>query len=744
MTESVFTIDTIEATPDCSTLSWNDPVVKTPQGQRVTIWDSAKENEFKNAIDGSTHPATFLLPNANPPTIPIHIHGSISLEFEPDGNTKGLVTASLGSLDLFRAAVIVGSQDQVVVIDKVELVNAYTRLPTRSSGDFQFRLELYHPKAKNPILAKRTPRLEISFALGPCPSSETSPNNRVRADFGGRYPVILLRLFFPSLSEALSIAGIHPPVAPETWYIKRAVDTIWKFGTTPDVNKSVRIPRKIHYDNVNGAPSYGVSPKGVGTFQLSRWAKAQFDQCNCQDLAAIVQLACNVLVSGPNSIEVVDSRWIEHRPHGFLNPGTLFGWPEYPRCNNPTWKNKDAVWKFAECPVAKVDTATGYPLEGFAQHSWVEIVLPGDTGPGTVLDATLGLLSRGGQPETGSTPRGAYLNTSLIQTTVNPNPLGNGTTKTTANPNGDCLQTPESGPDIGLKAISLTKILSPISRVALKSMEDIATDTERPLDPTFDGTNPEEPPRNFVCADLTVPKLHELAEPVLGQTTIGVSEYLVGTTGAQVLAGLDVAAEPDMEAPPTSVFIEVTAYLDLLDAAMAVTDRLNSSSTGRAPYKKSPENDRVGDMSYVSPIEVFFARSNVFVRVFGNGLAPGVDYAPKFLAVGRALDAHMSQRLVGRPELPMPSPKLGQGPPETVPVGGIFTLAITEDSAATTLVEKVAHVEDSSVLQWLGPKFDDGRFEFLATKKGITKVVLVVAHESHLLPGTEEVSVTVV
>jgi hypothetical protein len=178
-------------------------------------------------------------------------------------------------------------------------------------------------------------RLEFLFTLGPPPAGPTIPksiHDRVRPDFQGCYPVGLGRLFFPTHKEVLAKPQSLEPVR---FYILRAVYVIWWYGRDPQEVAPVKIPTWIRYDVFSGASSYNLQGQG-GNFQLNRWMLGMFPDVNCYDLAGIASLACNVLIDSAGK-EIVDSRWIFQTPNGFIMPGPLIGWLQYPLCDNPFW-----------------------------------------------------------------------------------------------------------------------------------------------------------------------------------------------------------------------------------------------------------------------------------------------------------------------------------------------------------------------------------------------------------------------
>ncbi|KAN0085516.1 hypothetical protein V8E54_001983 [Elaphomyces granulatus] len=102
----------------------------------------------------------------------------------------------------------------------------------------------------------------------------------------------LLRLVVHDL-ETINHIGTPDPV---NFYTQAIAHTMWNYGGAV-ANREI-----IRYDcsRFNGGrPRYGVTFSG-GTFKLSSFLKRTDQECNCYDLAAIIQVCCQAMGNKPN------------------------------------------------------------------------------------------------------------------------------------------------------------------------------------------------------------------------------------------------------------------------------------------------------------------------------------------------------------------------------------------------------------------------------------------------------------
>lgn len=236
--------------------------------------------------------------------------------------------------------------------------------------------------------------LELCFVWGDYPQGPNNPPNPTviaRPDFGLSYPVDLFRLFLPSPTDL-------PDQTTDVlvWYLQRAMQIIWNLGL--NVNPDTAGTRVLQYEAISGAPAYIETNLG-GPFQLSRFINTMFGTVNCYDLAGITQLAMAIIQSS-NQTEVFDSRWIFCNGFGYINPGPLIGWPQFPNCNSPFFSK--GLPYYNEPPVNP-------NRQGFGNHAWVEVSAdPSDPNNRTVLDATHCLQASPNTPASGSQTRDDY------------------------------------------------------------------------------------------------------------------------------------------------------------------------------------------------------------------------------------------------------------------------------------------------------------------------------------------------
>lgn len=302
-------------------------------------------------------------------------------------------------------------------------------------------------------MAKQT-RLELCFVFGSlAPTGPWDPNAdesdpTTRPDFKDKYYIDLFRLFLPSQWELIDQVGNTASQDDRlAWYLKRNMQVIWNLGlpschpaeypnrrptplnpaSGPATNSS------FYLSPIPGVPRAGVMGEGEGgvegfhpefggLFDLRRFMGSSFAYCSALDLAALVQL-CVCLVRDADGKEVLDSRWVAStgnkafgvRHWGFIKPGTLFGWPQYPQCNSPVFARGGLPSYFKP-----EDFSSRFSLDW---HAWIEVKFPGRDAR-TVLDVSQAF----GPPEKlhivdGSLTRQAYLELKMDSDWPNPTRL---------------------------------------------------------------------------------------------------------------------------------------------------------------------------------------------------------------------------------------------------------------------------------------------------------------------------------
>jgi hypothetical protein len=258
-------------------------------------------------------------------------------------------------------------------------------------------------------------RLEVCFVFGslaptgpwdPAAGASDQAARATRPDFRDKYYIDLFRLFLPSQWELIDQVGNATRQDDKlAWYLKRNMQVIWDLGlaTSPPVEYPHRRPTPLDPASTNGSfylvpvpgiarqgacqgDSAGFQPQFGGLFDLRRFMASSFAYCSAFDLAALVQL-CVCLVRDTEGSEVLDSSWVASTGNkalgthhwGFINPGTLFGWPGYPKCNSPVFTGGGLP------EYAKVEN---FPCRvALDWHAWIEVKIPGRESR-TVLDAS--------------------------------------------------------------------------------------------------------------------------------------------------------------------------------------------------------------------------------------------------------------------------------------------------------------------------------------------------------------------
>jgi hypothetical protein len=158
---------------------------------------------------------------------------------------------------------------------------------------------------------------------------------QTKVDLGGIYPIGLLREFFPRPPEFTQVPNFYQSAVYGPWFAARIVQQVWAWGNPQRAGRP-------QYDAVGGASYFNLGWYGGG-FDLSGWLQVSQRQCNCYDLAGIVQLGRCLLMDG-NGNELFDSRWVFQNPNGFINQCVLYGWdvmyPFPPGVNNPFFLNQ--------------------------------------------------------------------------------------------------------------------------------------------------------------------------------------------------------------------------------------------------------------------------------------------------------------------------------------------------------------------------------------------------------------------
>ena len=114
---------------------------------------------------------------------------------------------------------------------------------------------------------------------------------------------------------------------------------------------------------------------------------------------------------------------------------------------------------------------------------------------------------------------------------------------------------------------------------------------------------------------------------------------------------------------------------------------------------------------------------------------------PTLTRIAARVDDHLAKNAVAANKQQTVHPTLLSSQRLTVEQGKPFTLQL--GALDYTLDTKTAEVEDTKVVQTTNVELPDGKFAFLPTSVGTTKIKLVVAQASNLSVAAQEVEVTV-
>ncbi|KAF2094693.1 hypothetical protein NA57DRAFT_79865 [Rhizodiscina lignyota] len=535
--------------------------------------------------------------------------------------------------------------------------------------------------------------LEIIFVWsgpprGPISPPPPPPNALARPDFGNVYPVDLFRLFLPSPSE---FPPSSVPLLP--WYLKRVVDKVWNLGLT--VNTNTAGTRTIQYEAIQGQCGYITGGEG-GVFQLSRFMKTFFGTVNCYDLAGIVQLAI-AMIQNPNGTETFDSRWIFCRNFGYINPGPLIGWPQYPDCNSPFFAK--GLPHYNEPPQSP-------DRQGFGFHAWIE-VSPNPAYPArrTVLDATHCLQATPNSPCDGTQERTPYLQAQIDQA------------------RGKFQQLFDYNPATRTDQIGVTTIGILPNFVM-----------EFPVSGVFANAELPNLVNNAPCDAAT---LSALIKHTLGSAEISDTDVTVGSAGCQVL--LNVSAADTFHG---LLHIDVSSFESPVDAM--------STFAGRKAFleKIICIEDRhvvqsLGNEAIRAPLIILWRRNCVVSRVFVSP-DPGTNLEgieAMLATISHSIDDHLKGNAVTPGLERRPSPALRESHKVVATVSSMITLHLDELAEAHEVL--VPEVDDRSILLPSGLGKEDGTFDFYAVAKGRTKARLCAAHAKSLAVHVTEVDVIV-
>jgi hypothetical protein len=180
-------------------------------------------------------------------------------------------------------------------------------------------------------------RMELNFVAWPAtavtavrnPLNPASPLIRSQPDFGGSYPVPVLRYAFPNIWDPSITVGTLTRGQALAAYARNLMRNVWTYGQAGNVS----------FQNQFFMSGFGIGPFG-GTFNVTIFFNPGGRRyANDWDLAAVVQLGSAVGL-GISGAELLDSIWVIQYPFGYIREGQLFGANQPLNCNNPYYRSQ--------------------------------------------------------------------------------------------------------------------------------------------------------------------------------------------------------------------------------------------------------------------------------------------------------------------------------------------------------------------------------------------------------------------
>ncbi|ETS81270.1 hypothetical protein PFICI_06272 [Pestalotiopsis fici W106-1] len=493
-----FNILQIKATPQFNTLNSNYTNA-LPKNKTNIIWAPGNNAQLEESTTGSNRCVTFQLTrepvSGQWAPVPILVSGIAPVI------ATWYVPPNQGPPATFKVQVKLDGRDWILSTDDIQVtsptaVSIETKsmrvlqqvfdIPMRISGDWTWAIQRTDKTGFPEVLMADKTRLEVCFVFGalaptgPWDPDALDPSQPTRPDFKDKYYIDLFRLFLPSQWELIDELGRGKSVDDQlAWYLRRNMKVIWSLGLSEQPSEfPKRRPTLLSTAGLMGPSSFYLVPvpglatgEGAasfnsqfgGLFDLPRFMSNSFGYCTALDLAALVQL-CVSLVRDGDGKELLDSHWVASTGNkslgvhhwGYINPGTLFGWPGYPDCNSP-------VFSGGGLPSYLKPEAFSMrrPLDW---HAWIEVQFPGSN-TRTVLDASQAFGSPGNlQLVDGKLSREAYLNLKMDPSWPSPARLP---PRTPARRNMD--------------AVYFCKLFTPISHVLFVSTLDVLLHSHCPF-----------------------------------------------------------------------------------------------------------------------------------------------------------------------------------------------------------------------------------------------------------------------
>ncbi|MCJ1393731.1 hypothetical protein MMC18_006607 [Xylographa bjoerkii] len=739
----------------------SDWEVKKP-GVKLVIWDPS--SDYRDG-DGSKQPVAYQTPGDEKPTYPTGLVVDCFCTFPvayagkqctaiaslPIGAGGGLVTVLTSATFLIPASLpnpptpIPVSFKGLTIASPSTIPDDPCPVPFRWAGDFQWAIKT----AGLPDLdAPLSTRLELCWAVAAAPSGPSwVPHSfmRTQLDLQGKYPISLLRWFFPSPPEFAGVANFD--INYKSWYARRSIMKIWDWGNP-------HAGTRPQYDADSGASKYNMGACG-GSFEWDEWVTADYPTLNCYDLAGISQLSCGLLVADYGD-ELLDSRWVFQTPNGYPLTGTLYGWGA-PTCPNPPGVNNPFFRRpLYPQPWVQPGLAGANLRSPFGNHAWVEVTLDDPMHRG-VLDTTLAVPPG---PDVGTRTRNQYA-VDHIDYPADPTGAKTGNlvnVLTAGGTGGNCYTNNEfslpftvgGAPAAGIARVGVYSIndinpMKPLSRtttVPFPAPPPIQAEIEAVI---TRGTNPDLPDRVINDATLDEASLLPL---VIGETSLQQSKsdlkISAGATRLQ-LRLRESQQDPDnlgVQAIATEVLIRIHTYEHFEHAIYSLGAEFMKYQTSISDTFSALQNP-VGAISVKTSTSVLFVRGNSLVVIELLGFPPANRSAALDLeAMAQRIDTYLAENPAQPSGHRRPNLRLHHAAPTTVHVGESFSLKLQDvDSLAR---QTYTHTSNGRVIVSAGKADASGVFTFHAIAPGTAEITLSVAHHETLHPAHEMYIIEVV
>ena len=220
------------------------------------------------------------------------------------------------------------------------------------------------------------------------------------------YPLDLLRLVMVPYA---AVALLHGNLGTrQLAYLRLLTDKLW--NAIPNASR-------VRYDCEEGACSFSYREDVAGgggeiqCFELGRFLYrpavvigdreyTYWRTCNCLDLSCFLQACIKtygvtpaqesvslghytvpewIVLANRERTQFIPSRRQFKMPFGYVNRGPLFGWPAYPTCNNPFWREMDVqdAYQVADDHPGRTPMRSHWwvvcRIDGAAEHRMVDL-----------------------------------------------------------------------------------------------------------------------------------------------------------------------------------------------------------------------------------------------------------------------------------------------------------------------------------------------------------------------------------